>query len=221
MPLRPAPKEFSGFCPIPPMPKGRPRFTRNGHAYTPRETREYEAAVRAWLRQAYGHPRMPMGGALRADYEFVIPKPKSVPRRESLSSTKPDVDNYVKAFQDAFEFGCKSQDGIALGVVENDSRIAHVAATKRYAVDGEPLGTRFRVTGAYGDVVVFDPGVPAAAVDLLDRGLVRVPLADGQALARDARVTRAFVMMSGDELVDAAVEAARAAYPSLEDIVVI
>ena len=29
----------------PPVPKGRPRFTRKGHAYTPRETRDYERTV--------------------------------------------------------------------------------------------------------------------------------------------------------------------------------
>lgn len=220
MALGPAPEEFSGFCPIAPVPKGRPRFTRNGHAYTPKETRAYEQAVRSWLKREYGHPRLPMGGALRADYEFVVPRPKSTPKRERLSSKKPDVDNYVKAFQDAFEFDCKSADGIALGVVENDSRIAFVTAMKRYAEDGEACGTRFCVRPAGTDVVIVDPDVPEGIRGMVDRGMWVEEMGDGP-LRKDPYVTHVFVMCSDDSLVDAAIAKAKAAYPALARVSVV
>lgn len=34
------------------MPKGRPRFTRSGHAFTPAKTRSYEAAIKAASKEA-------------------------------------------------------------------------------------------------------------------------------------------------------------------------
>jgi len=218
--LKPAPDEFSGFCPIPPVPKGRPRFTKNGHAYTPKETRNYESAVRLWMKRAYGHPRMPMGGALRAEYEFVIPKPKSIPKRERLSSKKPDVDNYVKAFQDAFEFDCKSADGIALGVVENDSRIAYVTAKKRYAEDGEQCGTHFSVRPAGTEACLVDPGVPRGVLSVIDRGIWVIDFVKGTP-AKDPNVTHAYVMCSDDGLVEQAIETIRRAYPNVEKVSVI
>ena len=220
MALNPAPDEFSGFCPIPPVPKGRPRFTRNGHAYTPKETRDYEQAVRSWLKRAYGHPRMPMAGALRVDYEFVIPKPKSIPKRERLSSKKPDVDNYVKAFQDAFEFDIKSADGIALGVVENDSRVAYVTAKKRYAEDGEQCGTRFSVTHAGTEVCLVDGDVPPGVLAMVDRGIWIVDFTKGVP-QKDANITHAYVMCSDEALVDDASAAIRAAYPNTERVSVV
>lgn len=220
MSLKPAPDEFSGFCPIQPVPKGRPRFTRSGHAYTPKETRDYESAVRSWLKREYGHPRMPMGGALRVDYEFVIPKPKSIPKRERLSSKKPDVDNYVKAFQDAFEFDVKSEDGIALGVVENDSRIAYVSAKKRYAEEGERCGTHFCVRHAGTEVCLVDDGVPAGVLSLVDGGIWVVDFTQGP-IPRDVNVTHAYVMCSDDLLVDDAIEAIRRSYPNIEKVSVV
>lgn len=220
MALSPAPEEFSGFCPIPPVPKGRPRFTRDGHAYTPKETRDYERAVRSWLRRAYGHPRMPMGGALRVDYEFVIPKPKSIPKRERLSSKKPDVDNYVKAFQDAFEFDVKSADGMALGVVENDSRVAYVTAKKRYAEDGEKCGTRFSVRPAGTEVCLIDPDVPEGVIRLIDRGIWVVDFISDPP-AKDPNIDHAFVMCSDESLVDQAIEVIKKAYPNIQKVSVV
>ena len=35
-----------------PVPKGRPRFTRTGHTFTPAKTRQYEALVTARAREA-------------------------------------------------------------------------------------------------------------------------------------------------------------------------
>ena len=148
-----APLYYAGFCPIPPVAKGRPRFsTRTMSTYTPKETRAYEDAVRRWFMRDYGGKIEPMNGSLKARYEFVIPKPSSA-KRLFLSHTKPDIDNFVKAFQDAMDYKVKS-DGVALGVIANDSRISSVASVKRYARDGEQCGTWFSLEKALSRVVI-------------------------------------------------------------------
>lgn len=155
-----APNAYSGFCPISPVPKGRPRFARKGkfvQAYTPKETLEYETAVREWVRKDYGMLREPMDGPIFARYEFVMPRPKSKSRKQQLVDTKPDVDNLVKSFQDALDFKTKSH-GKALGVLANDSRVTTVNATKRYARDGEKCGTFFSFARDGYKAVVFDNG---------------------------------------------------------------
>lgn len=144
--LSPAPETFSGFCPIAPVPKGRPRFARRGkfvQTYTPKETLDYENAVRKWMKEKYGDMRQPMDGAIKATYIFVLPRPKSKPKKKTLVSTKPDVDNLAKSFQDSLDFNKKSR-GVALGVLANDSRVAVLLCSKRYAKDDEMPGTYFK-----------------------------------------------------------------------------
>lgn len=144
--LSPAPEVFSGFCPIQPVPKGRPRFARRGkfvQTYTPKETEEYESAIRKWMLSEYGDMRYPMDGAIKATYIFVLPRPKSKSKKKTLISTKPDVDNLAKSFQDGLDFKKKSR-GVALGVLANDSRVAVLMCSKRYARDGELPGTYFK-----------------------------------------------------------------------------
>lgn len=145
--LSPAPEVFSGFCPITPVPKGRPRFARRGkfvQTFTPKETEQYENAVRTWMRSQYGDMRYPMDGAIKATYIFVMPRPKSKSKKKTLVSTKPDVDNLAKSFQDGLDFKKKSR-GIALGVIANDSRVAVLMCSKRYVKDGEEPGTYFKL----------------------------------------------------------------------------
>lgn len=145
--LSEAPEVFSGFCPIAPVPKGRPRFARQGkfvRTYTPKETEDYENAVRAWMRKKYGDMRYPMDGAIKATYIFVLPRPKSKSKKKNLVSTKPDVDNLAKSFQDGLDFKKKSR-GTALGVIANDSRVAILLCSKRYAKEGEEPGTYFKI----------------------------------------------------------------------------
>lgn len=141
----PMPLMFSGFCPVPPEPKGRPKFTTRGgfvRAYTPRNTLAYETMVRKWMIQAYGLRRTPMDGQVLASYEFVLSRPKAVSKKKIFSDKKPDIDNLVKAFLDACDFKAKAPTSAA-GVMANDSRISVSIATKRYAKAGEDVGTKF------------------------------------------------------------------------------
>ena len=134
------PINFSGFCPIEPVPKGRPRMTRTGRVYNPIETSRYEKAVRIWMEKKYGL-RKPMDGIIKAEFDFLLPRPQSK-KEQKLVNTKPDLDNLVKSFQDALDFK-KKIDGIELGVISNDSRIAVLKTMKRYTNDYEQPGTRF------------------------------------------------------------------------------
>lgn len=89
-----------------PVAKGRPRFTRSGHTYTPDKTRNYEALVRSCFDTQCGEQ-------FSADTPvFVLicayfPIPQSYPkyRRLALDGAfhlkKPDSDNVAKSILDA------------------------------------------------------------------------------------------------------------------------
>lgn len=83
--------------------KGRPRFTRGGHAYTPKGTRDYERAIREAFENAPEKPPEPFSGPI--DVTIVtsrqLPKsaPKSVIREPDIH--KPDADNVAKIVLDA------------------------------------------------------------------------------------------------------------------------
>lgn len=88
------------------VPKGRPRFTRNGRVYTPAATKQYERKVQQAIRLA----RVPMQtGALRVEIDVYRVPPKSFSKKKWLDAimqklfpvTKPDLDNYIKSVLDA------------------------------------------------------------------------------------------------------------------------
>ena len=113
-----------------PKGKGRPRFTKSGHAYTPRDTAEYEEYVKAeYLKQCRGE-------RFGDDDELVmfisayykIPDRTSKKKLEQMVSgqirpiKKPDTDNIIKIIAD-------SLNGLAY---KDDSRIVSVVCTKYY-----------------------------------------------------------------------------------------
>lgn len=76
-----------------PMGKERPRFTRQGHTYTPEKTRKYEREViKAW------NNREKFSGALYVKIEAFM---KISQRCKTLRPTKkPDIDNIAKIIMD-------------------------------------------------------------------------------------------------------------------------
>jgi Holliday junction resolvase RusA-like endonuclease len=114
-----------------PVAKGRPRMTRRGFAYTPSHTRKYEAHGRLAAQVAMGD-RAPIEGPVRLELlaELAIPASWSQKKRaraitgDVLPISRPDLDNYVKAAQDAI---CEI-------VVRDDSQIVEVCARKRYGL---------------------------------------------------------------------------------------
>lgn len=89
-----------------PVPKGRPRFTRQGHAYTPKETLRYESKIRTCWQLAH------LGvitGEIKVRIDFYMPIPKSMSKadkqraieQELLPAKRPDIDNLAKSVLDA------------------------------------------------------------------------------------------------------------------------
>lgn len=107
-----------------PISKGRPRFY-GGHAVTPPKTREYEKLIR----EEWTHGMM--NGPLHVTTVFTFKIPKSYSKKKQAEligkpkTTKPDLDNLVKAVLDAL-------NGVAF---EDDSRICSISAVKLYGTE--------------------------------------------------------------------------------------
>jgi Holliday junction resolvase RusA-like endonuclease len=113
-----------------PKPKGRPRVTRSGHAFTPKATREYEQLiVSEWEIQHGKATPIENPIAVRVMFYMPIPKATSNKARERMAAglevpvKKPDIDNLLKAVLDALN-GKAYQD---------DNQIVDILAEKRYS----------------------------------------------------------------------------------------
>jgi Holliday junction resolvase RusA-like endonuclease len=116
-----------------PASKGRPRFTRQGVAYTPTETRR-NAETLAWAaREAMstqaGNVMFDTPVEMIVLAEFQVPKSWSNKKKnaaitgELRHGSRPDIDNVVKQATDALK-----------GVVyRDDSLVWRLAAIKRYS----------------------------------------------------------------------------------------
>jgi Holliday junction resolvase RusA-like endonuclease len=117
-----------------PRGKGRPRFTRNGHPYTPAKTRAYEREM-AQAGKAAMRGREPLTGPLNVAVTAImgVPPSWSAKKRDAAlvgaiwPTGRPDADNCQKA---AFD----SLNGICW---RDDSQIVRATIEKRYGE--EPL----------------------------------------------------------------------------------
>ena len=114
-----------------PVPKGRPRFTRAGFAYTPEKTRRYEKLVaglastkRAGL-PPFDCPIKVMVTAFMKTPQMSIKKTADALAGYILPAVKPDIDNLAKAALDA----C---NGI---IWRDDALICSLLVKKRYAAE--------------------------------------------------------------------------------------
>lgn len=89
------------------QPKQRPRVTRNGHAFTPKETVEYENKVK----ECYlaDNEKLLFSGAIEIVVNVYLQIPKSTPKKKKeqmlLGYERPiartgDVDNFLKSIAD-------------------------------------------------------------------------------------------------------------------------
>lgn len=112
-----------------PAPQGSKRHLGNGIMV------ESSKAVKPWrvdvawaAREAF---LTPLDGAVRLELGFVMPRPKSAPKKSTPAAVKrPDLDKLVRAVMDAIT-------GV---VVVDDSQVVHLVATKRIAEIGESPG---------------------------------------------------------------------------------
>lgn len=113
-----------------PVPKARPRFTRKGFCYTPKDTKIAEENL---LAQAVKYaPEKPFDCAVEVHLKFFKPKPKSKPKKVKYWITKPDLDNFCKTILDSFNkvFWL------------DDSQVVKIVASKEY---GEPARTEVQI----------------------------------------------------------------------------
>ena len=66
------------FFPIDPVSKGRPRFTRTGHAYTPKKTADFEKSIAKYYAEEKGEFFV---GPIEVKLVFQMPIPKGFPKR--------------------------------------------------------------------------------------------------------------------------------------------
>lgn len=111
------------------VPKGRPRFTRQGRTYTPKKTHDYESEVAMMAKSAMGSSE-PLETPVAVYIYVNLPIPQSYSKKRTeacLSGSerpakKPDLDNAIKSVLDGM-------NGI---VYKDDSQIVSLHATKRY-----------------------------------------------------------------------------------------
>nr|DAE64089.1 MAG TPA: Endodeoxyribonuclease RusA [Caudoviricetes sp.] len=112
-----------------PVGKGRPRFTRQGRAYTPAKTAKYENLVSLAFQQMYpNHVPFENAVEMKMIAYFSIPKSWSKKKHQQavlnqiFPTKKPDTDNIAKV-KDAL-------NGIAF---KDDSQVVKETIIKRYA----------------------------------------------------------------------------------------
>jgi Holliday junction resolvase RusA-like endonuclease len=110
--------------------KQRPRATRMGRIYTPKETVNAEAYIKYLASEAMGNMD-PFQGALKATFAIYVEIPKSFSKTKRQAAldgveyptTKPDLDNIVKLLADAM-------NGV---VYKDDKQIVSICVSKKYA----------------------------------------------------------------------------------------
>lgn len=106
-----------------PVTKGRPRFSKTGHAYTPKETRDAEDLL-AWIIRGNLFPKDPPEGQWRVDVDFY-----------TKDARRTDIDNLLKMALDSMT---------KAGVWRDDSDVVEIH-TRLFRSDPHPR-TYVRVT---------------------------------------------------------------------------
>lgn len=118
--------EFS--VPIKPVAKQRPRFTKSGHVYTPKDTKIFENVIALSYGNRYCFDKEYI--KVKVIFKFEIPKSYSKKRvydalEGVVRPTKADIDNYIKALL----------DGLNKKAWTDDRYIVEIEAKKKYSLD--------------------------------------------------------------------------------------
>lgn len=116
-----------------PRGKARPRF-HNGHAYTPKNTRDFEKEIRVCYLQQDGRK---FDGSVSINIEAIFKIPESWSKKKKWETIdqgkrpeiRPDIDNIVKIVMDAL-------NGVAY---KDDSQVVDISARKVYGLGYEGL----------------------------------------------------------------------------------
>lgn len=126
------------FVPGRPAPQGSKRYLGAGRPMieSSKAVAPWRADIRTHLTTA--HAGNPLDGAVHVHLEFVLPRPKSTPKRRTPpATTRPDLDKLVRAVLDAIT---------SAGVWNDDSQVVRLDARKRLAQLDEAPGCRIIVT---------------------------------------------------------------------------
>jgi len=107
-----------------PQGKARPRMTRSGHVYTPKETKQYEALVKASFEKVKPEGWKPISTAVIVTIEAFFIKAKS--NKDKYCTIKPDIDNIQKIILD----GIQGNDNVIL----DDKSVIGIVTRKFWGV---------------------------------------------------------------------------------------
>ena len=130
-----------------PRGKGRPRFMRNGHTYTPPETTQYEKLVRqAYIKEVGDRQLFPRGMPVEVQIKARFGVPASTPKsliakmlnNFLLPLKKPDADNIGKIVCDALNPIVDKKTGEVLfsGAYHDDAQVTDLVVRKRHGAPG-------------------------------------------------------------------------------------
>ncbi|WP_312811096.1 RusA family crossover junction endodeoxyribonuclease [Corynebacterium variabile] len=122
-----------------PAPQGSKNAYRRGGRVvlveSSKKVKPWRAAVAQAATIAYLHAE-PIDGPVTVEVEFILPRPKSLPKRITDMVRKPDLDKLVRSTLDALS-------GIAY---VDDNRVTRIVATKTYAASPEDAGATITIT---------------------------------------------------------------------------
>ncbi len=120
-----------------PAPQGSKRLFNGIMVEANSRTKEWRADVRAALIREDGTPREYFDGPVQVIAQFVMPRPKSAPKkRAATADKKPDLDKLLRAVLDAIS---------SSGMWRDDCQVVQITAEKKVAAEGETPGLRLWV----------------------------------------------------------------------------
>lgn len=128
-----------------PAPKGNIRYLgqRGGKAILTDATKNlkpWDSRVRSCLLDDCGRPRAVFANGVHIEAEFVMPRPKSCPKKSTPQAVKkPDLDKLMRACFDSIT---------SAGVWRDDSQVISVSAVKRLARIDETPGLHLEIMEA-------------------------------------------------------------------------
>ena len=120
-----------------PAPQGsKSGYIRGGRVVLVESSKKVKPWREAVSRVAAEHCTEIIDGPVMVEVEFILPRPKSLPKRITDMVRKPDLDKLVRSTLDALS-------GIAY---IDDNRVNLIVASKHYQTPGEDAGAHITIT---------------------------------------------------------------------------
>lgn len=103
--------------PMKPIAKGRPKFTKTGHCYTPNKTRKAEKDIGIFVKM-----EMSKNGIAMSEGPIIMQLEFCFEGKKPFHLGKPDLDNLIKICKDS----CQNI------IYKNDSQVVKLEASKIY-----------------------------------------------------------------------------------------